>query len=172
MRNKPEESEIALIVAMGLNHEIGAGNQLIWHLKDDLKMFKDITSGHPVIMGRKTFEAIGKPLPGRVNIVITRGENQMEGVILAKSLEEALTLAKDAPGSDVCFVIGGGQIYAAALPYADTIYITKVQSEFSEADTFFPNVNFDYWDETLLASFPANERNQYPFEVYKYTRST
>lgn len=170
MKTDKKKVETAIIVAMGLNHEIGAGNQLIWHLKDDLKMFKELTQEHPVVMGRKTFEAIKKPLPGRTNIVISRSKEPMEGVLMANSLNEALELASDAPGSELCCIIGGGQIYAAALSMADTLYITKVQAEFPEADTFFPDVNFDQWNETLLSSYPANERNEYAFEVYKYTR--
>lgn len=170
MKSETKKVKLALIVAMGLNHEIGAGNRLIWHLKDDLKFFKELTAGHPVIMGRKTFEAIGKPLPGRTNIVISRSKQSTEGVLSAQSLEEAIDLAAEAPGGEVCCVIGGGQIYSAALSMADTLYITKVQAEFPEADTFFPDVNFDQWTETLISSFPANERNEYAFEVFKYSR--
>lgn len=172
MENLKYQGNLCLIVAMGLNHEIGAENKLIWHLKDDLKNFKEITAGHPVIMGRKTFEAIGRPLPNRTNIVISRSAQSSDEAIRVTSLESALEKAQVALGAESCFIIGGGQIYAAALPFADTLYITAVQAEFPEADTYFPNVNFDQWNEEKIASFTANERNEYAFDVFKYTRKS
>jgi len=127
---------IALVVAMAENNVIGKNNQLIWHLPADLKHFKNLTTGHPIIMGRKTFESIGKPLPSRTNIVITRQEDfKPEGVLVAHSLNEGLMLAQQLDAN--IFVIGGAEIYKQAMFLADTIYLTEVHHEF-EGDTFFP----------------------------------
>jgi dihydrofolate reductase len=133
---------INVIVAVGKNNEIGGPDGLLWHLSSDLKRFKEITMGHPMIMGRKTFESIGRVLPGRTSLVISREASQRvsesEGLIWVESLEEALEKAKQL--DDEVFVIGGGQIYAQALPYADRIYLTKVLADFPQADVFFPEI--------------------------------
>jgi len=129
---------ISLVVAMTENRVIGIENRLPWHIPEDLKRFKKITSGHPIIMGRKTFESIGRPLPNRTNIVITRNKDyRAEGVVSCFSLEEAIEWAGRAPGAGEIFVIGGGEIFKQALPKADRIYLTIVEWPF-EGDAFFP----------------------------------
>lgn len=132
---------VSMIVAIGKNRAIGKGNTLLWHIPDDLRRFKTLTLGHPVIMGRKTFDSIvgmlGKPLPGRTNIVITRDEAwKHEGAVVAHSLEEALQKAAQLDQQEI-FVIGGAQIYAAALPHTDRLYVTLIDDE-KEGDAFFP----------------------------------
>lgn len=139
-------SRVSIVVALGggrlHNRVIGKDNKLLWHIPDDLKRFKAITSGHPVIMGRKTFESIvaviGKPLPGRTNIVITRDPSwQYEGAQVAHSLDEAFELAAKAPGADEIFIGGGGELYAQALPRVDRLYLTLIDDE-QDGDSFFP----------------------------------
>ncbi|MEZ4210100.1 MAG: dihydrofolate reductase [Patescibacteria group bacterium] len=131
---------INMIVAIGANREIGGGNDLLWKIPADLQRFKRITMGHPMVMGRKTYESIGRPLPGRTSIVITRnkGFKAPDEVIVVESLEQALEEALKLD-SEV-FVIGGGQIYAEALPITDKLYLTKVHQSFPEADIFFPEI--------------------------------
>ena len=128
---------INIIVGIGKNGEIGKANGLLWHLSSDLKRFKEITMGHPMIMGRKTYESIGRPLPGRTSIVMTRNPDfRPEGVVVVTGdIREALEVAKKL--DDEVFVIGGGGIYQQALPLADRIYLTRVWADFPEADTFF-----------------------------------
>ena len=135
-------SQISMIAAIGRGRELGKGNDLLWHIPDDLKRFRSLTSGHSCIMGRKTFEsivaAIGKPLPHRTNIVITRDKNwAYEGAITVDSIEDAIQLAKRKPGADEVFIIGGGQIYELGISYADKLYLTLIDDE-KEADSFFP----------------------------------
>ena len=128
--------KINLIAAVALNGAIGKDNNLLWHLHDDMVFFKQTTMGHPIIMGRKTWDSIGRALPGRLNIVISRRELELpDGVVLAHSLQEALQAAS---GEAECFVMGGGQIYAEAMPQADSLFITRVFQMPSDADTFFP----------------------------------
>ena len=130
--------EIVLIAAVGENGEMGHNNELLWHLPGDLPRFKEITMGSPIIMGRKTFDSIGRALPGRLNIVLTANvEWQAKGVVVANSIEQALELAQ-AEKTDKAFVIGGGQIYTLFLPYASTLEMTEVYDT-PVADTFFPN---------------------------------
>ena len=135
---------INIIAAIGQNRELGASNDLLWHIPEDSKRFKNLTTGHPVIMGRKTFDSIPekyRPLPNRTNIVITRDQaaNFGEGVLVANSLAEAIEKAKTAEGTDEIFIGGGGQIYAEALPLADRLYLTTVEKTFPKADVFFPD---------------------------------
>lgn len=134
----------SLIAAIGENRELGAKNQLLWHIPEDLKHFHDITVGHPIIMGRKTHESIGRILPGRTNIIITREVNYtVDGGVIVHSLEEAIDEANqeeknnDSDKNEI-FVIGGGQIFAQALPLAHRLYLTIVHASFPNADTFFP----------------------------------
>src|SRR5580658_3769073 len=132
---------ISLIAAIGANNRaLGKNNQLLWHIPDDLKRFKEITNGHPVIMGRKTWESLPekfRPLPGRLNIVVTRQEHyEADGAITSPSLEDAFEIAR-AEKSDELFVIGGGELYKEALPLADKLYMTIVDDE-KDADVFFP----------------------------------
>lgn len=160
------ESKIAVIVAMGENREIGKAGKLLWHIPEDLKRFKEITRGHPIIMGRKTYQSIGKALPGRTNLVISQDpEFKAEGCAIAHSLEEALQQAcieyyQSAQSDNEIFVIGGGQIYQQALSFADKLYLTLVEGNFPEADTFFP----DYSEFNKIV-YKANQES----DGYKYT---
>lgn len=147
MRNQPigshrKKNIVVAIAAIGNNRELGKGNELLWHIPDDLKRFKELSSGHPIILGRKTFESIvailGKPLPGRTNIVVTRDSHwNFESVVTAGSVEEAIEKAKSAPGSEEIIIGGGAQIYAQALPFTDKLYVTLIDDS-KEADSFFP----------------------------------
>lgn len=135
--NKPI---ISLIAAIGKNRELGKGNDLIFKIPEDMKFFREKTAGHPIIMGRKTYESIGRPLPNRVNIIVSRNSDYKvpDGVLKVKSIEEAISRAKQFERSEV-FVIGGSQIYQLALPYADKLYLTLVDAEVPDADAFFPD---------------------------------
>ena len=129
---------ISIIAAISQDRALGKNNKLLWHIPKDLARFKKITTGHPVIMGRTTFESLGKPLPGRTNIIITRDDNyQAEGCIICHSLEGAINIAKEKDHKEV-FVIGGGQIYNQTINLADKLYLTLVKGKF-DADTYFPD---------------------------------
>jgi dihydrofolate reductase len=155
---------IKIIVAMSKNRVIGNNNELIWKLSSDLKRFKELTTGHPVVMGRKTYESIGRPLPNRRNIIITRNsEYEVEGCETVSSLEEALLLT----GSN-CFIIGGGEIYKQSLELADKIYLTVVHHEF-EGDTQFPELGTE-WATIDTKDFTADEKNQYDYSFIEYER--
>lgn len=147
---------ISIVVAIAENRAIGKNNQLLWHLPADLKHFKQITSGHTVIMGRKTYDSIGKPLPNRRNIVITRQKGlSLEGVEVVNSLTEAIALCK---AENEVFLIGGAEIYKTALPLTQKIYLTTVHQSF-EADAFFPEINANEWAETEKESYAPDEKN-------------
>ncbi len=153
----------SIIVAVSTNGVIGKDNQLIWRLPDDLKRFKNLTLGHPMIMGRKTYESIGKPLPGRTSIVITRNPDfSAQGIILATSLNDAMEKARQT-GTAEAFIIGGGNIYEQALPIADKLYLTEVHTEI-DGDTFFRLTNKVDWKETQRIDHPADDRHQYSFD--------
>jgi dihydrofolate reductase len=159
---------LTLIVAAGENDAIGKDNKLIWHLSDDLKRFKQLTNGHHIIMGRKTFETFPKPLPNRIHVVITRQANYKvpDGVIVVNNLEDALDAAKtDAQA----FVIGGGEIYKQAMPLAEKIELTRVHHSF-EADTFFPKVDDTNWKETNKTFHDKDEDHDYSFSFLTYKR--
>ena len=129
---------VSMIAAGGKNLELGKNNNLIWHFKEDMKFFKDTTMGHTVVMGRKTFESLPKALPGRKNIVISsNAKYQAQGATVVTSVEEALQIADN----EEIFVIGGGKIYAEFLPYADKLYLTEIDAECTDADTYFPQFN-------------------------------
>jgi len=132
---------ISIIAAIGKNRELGKDNKLLWHISDDFKRFKKLTSGHVVIMGRKTFESIGKPLLNRINIVVTRNRSWTPlGCTVCYSLEEAIEEAKkNLPAGRQVFIIGGAEIYKQGLKYADKLYLTLVDKEFPDADAFFPD---------------------------------
>lgn len=166
--DKPKQ-EITIIVAAGENDEIGKDNQLIWHLKDDLKRFKELTSGHHIIMGRKTFESFPKPLPNRKHVVITRqkGYTAPEGVIIVNSLEDALKKASSDPQP---FIIGGGQVYSQAMQYAQKIELTRVHHEFEDADTFFPRIDQAIWKEIECETHDQDEAHKYAFSFITYIR--
>ncbi|MBI4990769.1 dihydrofolate reductase [Candidatus Gottesmanbacteria bacterium] len=132
------DPQISIIAAIGSNRELGKDNKLLWHIPEDFVRFKKITSGHPVIMGRTTYESIGKPLPGRLNIIVTRNKDyKVEGCAVVNSLEEAIEKAKEKDNDEI-FIIGGGQIYEQGIKYADKLYLTIVKGTFA-ADTFFPD---------------------------------
>lgn len=153
---------LSIIVAASENNVIGKDNQLLWHLPDDLKHFKRTTRGHHVIVGRKTFESQGKPLPGRTNIIITRKPDyKAEGCFVVNSLDKALDLSQD---DDEPFIIGGEQIYRMALPRVERIYLTRVHSEF-KGDTFFPELDMDQWEEISREYYEKDEKNDYPFSI-------
>lgn len=157
---------ISIIVAMGDNRGIGKTNKLLWHIKADLKKFKKLTTNHPIIMGRKTFESIGKPLPHRANIVVTRDTNfSRSGILVANSLEKALEEAKKVEKKEI-FIIGGGQIYQQALPYAKKLYLTVVKGKF-DADIFFPD--YSKFDKVIWESQWQKE-NQYEFKFIELER--
>jgi dihydrofolate reductase len=130
-------ARISIIAAIGKNRELGRKNELVWAISADLKRFKQLTTGHPIIMGRKTYESIGRPLPDRTNIVITRSLDPIPGCVVVHSIEEALQVA-NAEDEEEIFVIGGAEIFAQALPFTDRLYMTLVNAEDPTADVFFP----------------------------------
>ena len=153
--------KISLIVAMANNRVIGRGNQMPWHLPADLKHFKSVTMGKPVVMGRRTFESIGRPLPGRLNIVISRNSDwHYEGVETATSLDDALSKVQDV--TEV-MVIGGGQLYAQALPIAQTLYLTHISLDVSDADTWFPEYHPEQWNLVEVIDCEPDEKNPYRY---------
>jgi dihydrofolate reductase len=154
---------------MSENGVIGRGGQLPWHLGADLKRFKRLTMGHTIVMGRKTWESIGRPLPGRRMVVITRQSGyQSEGVEVVGSLDDALALAR-AAGDDEVFVIGGAEIYRLALPRADRLYMTLVLAEV-EGDRKFPDVDWGTWARTETETAEADADNEYPCRFYVFER--
>lgn len=151
---------ISIVAAIGRNRELGKDNKLLWNIPDDLKHFKEVTSGHPIIMGRKTFESIGRPLPKRLNIVVTRDNTYMpEGVTVCNSLEDAVRIAGQAEGGNEIMIIGGGQIFTQALPITDRMYLTLVDADF-DADTFFP----EYGQFTKTISKEDRESDGYTYK--------
>jgi dihydrofolate reductase len=168
---------ISLIAAIGKNNELGKDNTLLWKLPADMEHFKKITSGHPVIMGRKTFESIGKPLPNRQNIVITRDKTYMrDSVDVVHSLEEAIKSAETSPqpspgkgeGAEI-FIIGGAEIYKQAMPLADKLYITHIDAEDKNTDSFFPEIIPIVWNEISHEEQKKDEKNpfNYIFSIYE-----
>lgn len=157
---------ISLIVAVAQNGVIGDRNALLWHIAEDLRNFKRITSGHPVVMGRKTYESLGRPLPNRTNVVVTRQTLELPGCTVVHSLKEALRLF---PAEEECFVIGGAQIYAQALPLADRFYLTRVEHPY-EGDTRFPDWNPDQWRLVASEAFPCGADYPHPFRFETYER--
>lgn len=155
-----EMNQISIVVAVSENNAIGKDNQLLWHLPADLKHFKNITTGHTIIMGRKTYDSIGKPLPNRRNIIITRQKNlHIEGVEVVNSLDEALALSKD---QEEVFIIGGAEIYKQALAVSHRIYLTRVHQEF-EADAFFPELENETWKEVEKVDHLPDEKNKFAY---------
>lgn len=158
---------ISIIVAIASNRTIGADNKLLWHISEDLQHFKSITTGHPVIMGRKTFESLGRPLPRRQNVVITRNASYApEGVTVVHSLEEALALF---PADDEVFVIGGGEIYREAMHLADKIYLTVVEKDY-EGDTHFPEIDPSEWRQISREYNACGKDFPHPFVYEDYER--
>ena len=161
--------KIAIVAAVARNRVIGAGGELAWRISDDLKWFKKITLGKPIIMGRKTYSSIGRPLPGRDNIVITRANDfVVEGVLTARSIPDALALARecaDRRKADEICVIGGGEIYEQMLTAVDRIYMTRVAAEI-DGDTLFPEIDSAQWDEKRQFSSDENHRNDHACEFF------
>lgn len=159
---------INIIVAKAENNVIGNKNQLIWHLPNDLKRFKQLTTGHPIIMGRKTFESIGKPLPNRTNIVITRNTVwTAEGIVTVHSLEDAIQLASRSDSE--IFIIGGGNIYQQALKLADVLEVTEVHQDF-DGDAHFPEIDLNQWQETFREKHPTDEKHSIEYSFVTYIR--
>ena len=158
---------IRMIVAADENNTIGKNNELIWHLPDDLKFFKKMTSGHAIIMGRRTFESVGKPLPKRVNIIITRDANYIqEGCVVVNSLEDAL---KEASKTDENpFIVGGEQIYRLALPIADRVFLTRIHHKF-EGDRHFPELG-EEWKEIESIPHAIDDKHEYAFTFNTYEK--
>jgi dihydrofolate reductase len=160
--------KLALICAMAENRTIGRNNSLPWHLSEDLKYFKRTTMGNSIIMGRKTWESIGRPLPGRTNIVISRDPDYAaEGTKVVSSLDAAIKLAESISiidGSEEAFVIGGAGLYKEALPYAERFHLTRVHGEV-EGDTFLAEFNEDEWNEVSREDFEKSETNPYDYSI-------
>ncbi|ALO44844.1 dihydrofolate reductase [Pseudohongiella spirulinae] len=160
------EMRVALIWAQSQNRVIGRNNALPWHLPEDLKYFKHVTMGKPIIMGRKTWDSIGRPLPGRTNIVVSRNpEFKADGGSVVPSLEAALELAENIcliNGGDEAIVMGGAQIYEMALPYADRLYMTQVHADV-EGDAWFPTFELSEWHELGREDFSASGPNPYDY---------
>jgi dihydrofolate reductase len=157
---------VSIIVAIGENHAIGKNNQLLWHMPNDLKHFKDITSGRTIIMGRKTFDSVGKPLPRRRNIVVTRQDITIPGCEVVKSIEDGLALCKD---EDEVFIGGGAEIYKLAMHLTDRIYLTIIHKSF-DADTFFPEIDKSEWKEVKREDFEPDEKNPLPYSFITLER--
>ena len=158
---------VAIIVAIGENNAIGKNNQLLWHMPKDLKHFKDVTSGRTIIMGRKTFDSVGKPLPRRRNIVVTRQDITIPGCEVVKSIEDGLALCK---GEDEVFIGGGAEIYQLAMHLTDRMYLTIIHQNF-DADTFFPEIDYKQWKETAREDYQPDEKNPYPYSFITLERS-
>jgi dihydrofolate reductase len=160
-------TSLSLIVAMDDNRLIGNKNKLPWHLPADLAFFKRTTMGKPIVMGRKTFESIGKPLPGRRNIVITRDDTfSAAGCEVANSIEAAMSLTKD---DDEVMLIGGASLYEQTIARATQLYITRIHQSF-EGDTWFPEIDLSEWKAVNREDFDADHSNQYAYSFIKYVR--
>ncbi len=160
-------SRLSVIVAMDQNRLIGRNNQLPWHLPADLAFFKRTTMGKPIVMGRKTWESIGRPLPGRQNIVVTRNPNlEAPGCDLADSIEHAIAMAGEA---DEIMLIGGAGLYAQGLPMASRLYVTLIHHSFPDGDAWFPELGAG-WSEVEREDFDPDQDNPYPFSLVKFVR--
>ncbi len=161
---------LSLIAAIGKNNELGKNNTLLWNMPADMKHFRDTTRGHTVIMGRKTFESIGRPLPNRRNIVITRdNQYQKDGIEVVHSMEEALALVKDS--DEEVFNIGGSEIYKVGMPFADKLYITHIDGSF-DADAFFPEIKNTEWEQSSTEPYEKDAENPYNYSFTVYTKRT
>jgi len=157
----------SIIAAMDANQLIGNNNQLPWHLPADLAHFKQLTMSKPILMGRKTYESIGRPLPGRHNIVISRNsERLIEGCSTCSSVDEAVALCQ---GEAEIMLIGGASLYAQVLPLADRLYLTRIDAEF-EGDAWFPEIDFSAWQKTAEQRHPVDEKNAWPYRFCTFDR--
>ena len=158
---------ITLIAAVAENNALGKNNQLLWHLPDDFKRFKNITTGHYIIMGRKTFESFPKPLPNRTHVIITRQKKfSFENCIVVDSLQKAIAIC---PSAEETFIIGGGEIYSQSIEIADKLDITKVHHSFG-ADTFFPEIDMNIWKLVFSEFHPKDEKHSFDFTFETYLR--
>ncbi len=158
---------ITMVAAIAENNALGKDNDLLWHLPDDFKRFKQITSGHYIIMGRKTFESFPKPLPNRTHVIITRQkEYHPEGCIIVDSMEKAIDAC---PKKEDIFIIGGGEIYNLGMDFADAIELTRVHQNF-EADTFFPEIDLKIWKMTSEEYHPADEKHKFDFTYQTFIK--
>lgn len=159
---------LTIIAAVAKNNALGKNNDLIWRLPADLKRFKKITLGHHVIMGRKTFESLGRPLPNRTTIIISRNVSyKVEGCIVVHTLEAAILAAKE---DNNPFILGGGEIYKQALLRADILDLTLVHHSFDDADTFFPDIDYNQWIEINREDFKADEEHAYDYSFVRYKK--
>ena len=162
--------ELVLIAALDRHHAIGKGNTLPWHLPDDLKRFKAVTLGKPLLMGRKTAESLGRALPGRRNLVLTRsGQAPFAGMEVVESLDAALTIARRDDADELC-VIGGGEIYALCLPHAARMHLTHVDTVVDAADAFFPQFDPAEWRTTQRELHAIDAKHVFAFEFVDYVR--
>ncbi|RZS96903.1 dihydrofolate reductase [Cecembia calidifontis] len=163
--------KISIIVAKAKNDVIGKDNQLVWKLSTDLKLFKKLTTGHHIIMGRKTYESVGRPLPNRTSVVITRNKNFSlpEGHVVAHSLEEAIQICIGRHLSQV-FIIGGADIYKQAMKFADELLVTQVEA-YPEGDAFFPKIDPKVWQMVSSEHYEKDQNNQYSFDFVVYKRN-
>ena len=157
---------VSIIVAIAKNGIIGDKNSLLWHISEDMRFFRETTSGHPVIMGRKTYDSLGRPLPKRTNVVISRTTKHIEGCTVVGSLEEAIALF---PKEEEVFIIGGAQIYALAMEVADRLYLTRVEHDY-QGDTSFPEWDESKWKLISRTSYERGEKYEYPFAFECYDR--
>lgn len=156
-----------IIAAKSDNNVIGKNNDLVWHMPADLKFFMNKTKGHYVIMGRKTFESLGKPLPGRPTIIVTRKKDyQAEGCWVVNTIPKAFEIADEQQQEDV-FILGGAQIYEKTMDLADKMFITEIKSTF-EGDAFFPEIDFNYWKEVARYEHSPDDKNKYPYAFVEY----
>lgn len=162
--------DISIIVAVAENGVIGKDNQLLWRLSEDLKQFKKRTTDHAIIMGRKTFDSIGKPLPNRINIVISRSKDlEIQGCIVVNSLEKAIEVASHQTDKNEVFIIGGEKIYNLSEKLATKLYLTKVKATL-EGDAIFNIKPYENWTLVSSASYPKDEKNEYDFEVLEMVK--
>jgi dihydrofolate reductase len=162
---------LSFIVAVSENNAIGRDNNLPWSLPEDLKFFKRTTMGKPVVMGRKTFEALGRPLPGRLNIVLSHQKDLQlpDGVMLFDNVQDAVKYLENEQ-TEEAFIIGGGVIFGLALPLADKLYITRVHAQIPDADAFFPDIDHTHWKLTWEENHAADEKHLYAFTFQQYER--
>lgn len=163
---------LSIIIAVAENNVIGQDNKLIWRLSDDLKNFKKLSSGHSIIMGRKTFDSIGRPLPKRSNIVITRNNGtQYEGCLMAYGISQAIEIAAQLPGNEEVFIIGGAEIYKQILPEVDKVYLTKVLAK-PAGDAFFDLAQLKDFTTTESKAFKKDNKNEYDFTIETLERAS
>jgi dihydrofolate reductase len=162
--------KVSLVAALDRNRGIGHGNAMPWHLPDDFRHFKALTLGKPILMGRKTAESLGRALPGRTNLVLTRGAVvPFAGMRAVASFDQALAMAATEGAEELC-VIGGGEVYALALPHADVLHLTEVDAVVAEADTFFPARDPGQWREVAREPHAADGRHAHAFDFVEYAR--